>query len=370
MNHKKYMKYAIKLAKKGTFTTSSNPIVGCVIVKNNIIVGKGWHKKRGSEHAEIIALNMAKNLSYGAIMYVTLEPCSHYGLTSPCYKKIISSGIREIFISIKDPNPKVNGTSIQKLKKSGIKVHVGLLKKKNKFLNREFFKWIKTKNPWINLKIAMSFDGKIATKSGESKWITSKKSRQEVHKLRAKNAAILTTSNTVLHDNPLLNVRLKEMNCLDKKYFYKKKFIQPIRIIIDSKNRIQKNHKIIQIKSKIFLIRLKKDKKNWPNHVKQIIIPEYKKKINLILLFKFLGTLNIKNILVESGSIFSSSLLSLNIIDELIIYCAPIILGNKSKPIFLLNHIKKISQSKKIIFRKISKIGKDLCIKINFKKKQ
>ncbi|MCW5197533.1 bifunctional diaminohydroxyphosphoribosylaminopyrimidine deaminase/5-amino-6-(5-phosphoribosylamino)uracil reductase RibD [Buchnera aphidicola] len=368
INHKKYMKYAIKLAKKGIFTTSSNPIVGCVIVNNKIIVGQGWHQKRGSEHAEIIALNMAKKLSYGATMYVTLEPCAHYGLTGPCYKKIISSGIYKIFISTKDPNPKVNGKSIKKLKKSGIKVNIGLLKKKSKFLNREFFKWIKTGNPWINLKIAMSLDGKIATQSGKSKWITSKKSRNEVHKLRAQNTAILTTSKTVLQDNPLLNVRVQDMNILDQKKFPKENFVQPIRIIIDSKNRIQKNHKIIQITNKILLIRLKSDNKKWPKHVKQIIIPPYKNKINLILLFKFLGTLNIKNILVESGSLFASSLLSLNIIDELIIYCAPIILGNNSKPIFLLNYIKKISQSKKIIFRKVFKIGNDLCMKINFKK--
>jgi diaminohydroxyphosphoribosylaminopyrimidine deaminase/5-amino-6-(5-phosphoribosylamino)uracil reductase len=368
INHKKYMKKAIKLAKKGIFTTSINPIVGCIIVKNNIIVGKGWHQKRGSEHAEIIALKMAKKLSYEATMYVTLEPCSHYGLTGPCYKKIISSGINNIFIAVKDPNPQVNGKSIKKLKKSGIKVHIGLMKKKSKFINREFFKWIKTGNPWINLKIAMSFDGKIATKSGESKWITSKKSRSEVHILRAQNTAILTTSNTIIQDNPSLNVRFSEMNIIQRKSFPIENFIQPIRIIIDSKNRVKKNHKIFKINSQILLIRLKKDKKIWPQHVKQIIVPKYKNKINLILLFKLLGTLNIKNILVESGSLFTSALLSLNMIDELIIYCAPIILGNQSKPIFLLNYIKKLSQSKKIIFRKISKIGKDLRIIINFKK--
>ncbi|WP_343187676.1 bifunctional diaminohydroxyphosphoribosylaminopyrimidine deaminase/5-amino-6-(5-phosphoribosylamino)uracil reductase RibD [Buchnera aphidicola (Periphyllus koelreuteriae)] len=368
INHKNYMKKAIFLAKKGIFTTSINPVVGCIIVKNNIIVGTGWHKKFGSNHAEINALNQAKKLANGAIMYVTLEPCCHYGKTKPCYKKIIKSGIKKIFIATKDPNPKVSGKSINLLKKNGIIIHLGLMKKEAEFINRDFFKWMKKGIPWIKLKIAMSIDGKIADKFGCSKWITSKKSRQNVQLLRAQSSAILTTSNTIIQDNPLLNVRISDMNKKNKKNFPIKNFIQPIRIIIDSKNRINKNFKIINIKSKILLIRLKKDNIKWPKHVQQIIVPKYKKKINLLYLFNFLGKLKIKNILIESGSLLSSSLISLKLIDELIIYYSPIILGNNSKPAFILNNIKKISQSKKVYFKKILKIGSDLKLTINFKK--
>ncbi|CAL4323111.1 Riboflavin biosynthesis protein RibD [Buchnera aphidicola (Periphyllus testudinaceus)] len=366
MNHKIYMKKAIFLAKKGIFTTSSNPMVGCIIVKKNIIVGQGWHKKFGSSHAEINALKESKKLSIGSTMYITLEPCFHYGKTGPCYKKIVKSGIKEIFIAVKDPNPKVSGQSIKFFKKSGIIVHLGLMKNEAKNLNKDFFKWMKTKIPWIKLKMAMSIDGKIADNSGFSKWITSKKSRKNVQILRAKSSAILTTSNTVIKDNPLLNVRFSDINKKNKLIIKKKNYIHPIRIIIDSKNRIKKNHKIIQIKEKIFLIRLKSDNKKWPKHVKQIIVPQYKKKINLINLFYLLGTLNIKNILIESGSLLATSLISLKLVDELIIYCAPIILGNKSKPIFLFNKIKKMSQSKKIYFKKITRIGSDLKFTITF----
>ncbi|WP_343190224.1 bifunctional diaminohydroxyphosphoribosylaminopyrimidine deaminase/5-amino-6-(5-phosphoribosylamino)uracil reductase RibD [Buchnera aphidicola (Mollitrichosiphum nigrofasciatum)] len=357
MNDKIYMYKAIKLAKKGKFTTKPNPNVGCIIVnKKGKIVGSGWHEKKGSPHAEKIAIKMAKKKTINSTMYITLEPCSHYGQTSPCYKKIISAKINKVVCSMIDPNPLVSGKGLKKLKKAGIEVKLGLLNKISKKINQGFIKRMQTGLPFITFKMGTSIDGRVSLKNGDSKWITSEKSRSNVQKLRAKNDAILSTSNTVIKDNALLNIR--------KKNILKKINTQPIRIIIDSKNKIQPNQKIIKFKSKIFLIRFKKDKKIWPEHVKQLIIPKINNKINLIHLFKLLGNKNINNLLIESGPKLFSTLLKEKIIDKLILYISPKILGNNSKPLAIIKTI-NLSKAIKLKFDSIKKIGEDIRIKLD-----
>jgi len=207
---KYFMKYALSLAKKGKFTTSPNPNVGCVIVHNNKIIGKGFHSKTGKSHAEIYALKMAGEKSKGATAYITLEPCNYYGKTPPCTDALINAGIQRVVVAMEDPNPKVSGSGLLKLKNAGIKITNNLLIDKAEKLNLGFLKRMRIGIPYIQCKLAASIDGRTALSSGESKWITSKESRQDVQIFRAQADAILTSSSTVLFDNPSLNVRWKD----------------------------------------------------------------------------------------------------------------------------------------------------------------
>lgn len=352
-----FMKKAIKLAQKGKYTTHPNPNVGCIIVKNNKIVGTGWHEKAGSNHAEVNAINMAGKLAKHGTAYISLEPCNHFGKTPPCCKLIVKSGITRVVISILDPNPKVSGQGIQYLQKHGIQTTVGILSQQSQKINLGFFKRMQTGIPWIQLKMAISIDGKTSMKNGESKWITSQESINNVHKFRALSSAILSTSTTILHDNPILTAR-----------YYKKihnnsyqSYLQPIRIIIDSKNQVQPIHNIIQNNNgKVWLIRLQKDDKNWPKHVKQIILPQYKKKIHLKKLFKFLGSQGINIIWTECGPNLYSKLLNMNLIDELILYIAPKMLGNTAKSLYFSKKNMTLSEVPKFSFQNIKKFGTDI----------
>lgn len=301
-----YLLKALKLAQKGRFTTMPNPNVGCVIVKDDTIVGEGYHVKAGEDHAEINALRVAGDSAKGATVYVTLEPCSHYGRTPPCTAALIESGIKRIVIAMLDPNPNVRGRGIVELQNAGIIVHYNIMLKEAEEINKGFIKRIRTGLPWITLKLATSLDGRSAMYSGESKWITSVQSRQDVQCFRAESDVILSTASTVLADNPRLNVR---WDCLPeeiKDHYDSNKVRQPFRVIIDSANRILPTHRCIQNEGKIFLARIKKDNLNWPKSVEQLLIPtndQYdNKKVNLVELIKILSCLEINTILVEAGS--------------------------------------------------------------------
>ncbi|CAL4043517.1 Riboflavin biosynthesis protein RibD [Buchnera aphidicola (Tetraneura ulmi)] len=356
MNDIFYMKKAIKLAKNGFFTTPPNPNVGCIIInQKKIIIGFGWHQKTGEHHAEIFALNMARNETNGSTMYVTLEPCSHYGLTPPCCKKIVKSGIKKVIIATLDPNPKVSGKGVEYLKNHGVVVKIGVLEKEAININIGFFKRMKTGIPWIQLKLGMSIDGRIALENGKSKWITCKKSREDVYNFRAQSQIILTSSKTILSDNPLFNVQHKNKN---------KKIKKPILVIIDNKNKIKPNHhSILKNKKKIWIIRLKKDEEKWPKHVKQIIFEKSKKKINIKKLLQYFGKKKINIVWIESGPRLAGYFLEKKLIDELILYTSPKILGQTAKPLFeLKNPIKDVNKKQKLIFYSIKLISSDLKI--------
>ncbi|XBC38604.1 MAG: bifunctional diaminohydroxyphosphoribosylaminopyrimidine deaminase/5-amino-6-(5-phosphoribosylamino)uracil reductase RibD [Buchnera aphidicola (Melaphis rhois)] len=356
-----YMKKAIKIAKKGILTTSPNPNVGCIIVKNNTIIGTGWHKKSGNYHAEIYALKKAGKHARGATAYITLEPCSHFGKTPPCCIQLIKSGISRVVISIIDPNPKVSGNGIRWLKKEGIIVIVGILSNESKNINQGFFQRMKTGIPWVKLKLASSIDGRTALKNGLSKWITSYKSRQDVQMYRIQSDAIISSSSSIITDDALLTVRYKQIKKFNNLHINNKsKIKQPLRVIIDSKNRVQPSHKCIQEPGKILLIRLKHDNNTWPKHVEQVILNNKTSKINLIELLKLLGTRQINTVWVESGASLSGAFLKLNIINELIIYIAPKVLGHCAKPLFVLENYKALSVVPKFSFKKIVKIGQDI----------
>ena len=232
MNEEKFMREALRIAKNAEGRTSPNPMVGAVIVRDEKIIAEGWHRKAGTPHAEIHALNMAGDLAKDSTLYVTLEPCSHFGRTPPCANAIVNAGIKKVVIAMTDPNPKVAGRGIEILKNAGIEVEVGILEDQARRLNEVFIKWITTQKPFVTLKTAMSLDGKIAAATGQSQWITSEESRRKVHQLRDINDAIMVGIGTVLADNPSLTTRIDGGK-------------NPIRIIVDSQLRTPINANVI-----------------------------------------------------------------------------------------------------------------------------
>ncbi|WGX74985.1 bifunctional diaminohydroxyphosphoribosylaminopyrimidine deaminase/5-amino-6-(5-phosphoribosylamino)uracil reductase RibD [Paraclostridium bifermentans] len=321
---KYYMSLAINLARKGIGKVNPNPMVGAVIVKDNKIVGTGYHEKYGGKHAEINAIENSRESLNESTMYVNLEPCSHFGKMPPCVDKIIESKINKVVIASVDPNPLVQGKGIKKLRDAGIEVKVGVLDEENKKLNEVFLKYIKNKKPFVVMKVAMSLDGKIATTTGQSKWISCDESRRHVHKLRSQVMSILVGINTVIKDNPMLDCRLENGK-------------NPIRIIVDTTLKIHIDSKIVSSSKSIRTIVV--TTKNANRNVMKLLedkgveILTVNLKNNLVDLKEMinkLGELNIDSILIEGGSSLNFSAINENIVDKIQVYVAPIILGGES----------------------------------------
>ncbi len=317
------MNEALKLALSVKGMTYPNPCVGSVIVKNDNIISKGATQKAGSDHAEIVCLKKAGSKAKNSEMYVTLEPCSHFGKTPPCVDAIIKAGIKKVIIASKDPNQLVNGRSISILKNKKIKVIVDVLKKEAEQVNEEFFKFIKTGIPFIALKYAMTLDGKISSDSGNSKWITNSESRDYVQLLRKQYNSILVGRNTINLDNPLLNCRL---NAIDKSY-------QPVRIIIAKSGNFEKNRKVFKGNLKTFIFTTKKGREKIEKDHKlggnlNIHTPE-NAAFNLEYIVKEIGKLSIVSVLVEGGSFTITEFLKSGFVDKIFVFIAPKIIGGK-----------------------------------------
>ena len=321
-----YMKRALELAIQGSGYTNPNPLVGAVIVKNDRIIGEGFHKHYGSHHAEINAFLNAREDVTGATMYVTLEPCSHYGKTPPCAQAIVDKGIKKVIIGMRDPNPLVSGKGIEILKDSGIEVVTGVLEDEGMKLNEIFLKYITTKLPFVIMKTAMTLDGKIATRINASKWVTGEFSRKYVHELRHRVAGIMVGIGTVLADDPSLTTRFEDGIGND-----------PIRIIVDSSAKISMEAKVLNLESSaktIIAVTEKADniklKLLEEKGAVIIVIPSKNGRVDLKLLMKELGERNIDSILLEGGSELNYSSLEEGIIDKVYSFIAPKIIGGNT----------------------------------------
>lgn len=333
IDHEHYMRLAIKLALKAKGQTSPNPIVGAVVVKDGVVVGRGYHKMAGENHAEVIALTEADGNACDSRLYVTLEPCQHFGKTPPCVDKIIEGGVKEVIIATRDPNPVNNGKGILKLRQNRIGVIEGVLKKEAERINEVFNKYIITGLPFIIVKVAQSLDGKIATAIGESKWLTSDAARRYVHRLRSKVDAVLVGVNTVLKDDPLLTARysLKLIPRLRSgQAAYSQK---PIKIILDSNLRTPPDARIFSGQSPAPVII--SAKKNAPrNRIKRL--KERGAKIlfskSLYALMKQLANLEISSILIEGGGETIASALVERLVDKMFVFIAPKLIGGRNAP--------------------------------------
>jgi diaminohydroxyphosphoribosylaminopyrimidine deaminase / 5-amino-6-(5-phosphoribosylamino)uracil reductase len=321
----KYMRRALELAKKGAGYTNPNPLVGAVIVKDGRIIGEGYHEVYGSHHAEVNAFkNTIEDVS-GSTMYVTLEPCSHYGKTPPCAKTIVEKGIKKVIVALGDPNPEVAGRGIKFLRDSGIEVVTGVLEEESRRLNEIFLKYITTKLPFCILKTAMTLDGKIAARTGDSKWITNEESRKYVHKLRHRVSSIMVGVGTILQDDPMLNTRIQEVNGSD-----------PIRIVVDTSGKTPLKARVLNIKSNAKTIiaatelaSQEKLKEFERMGAEVIITPLRENRVDLKYLMKALGERKIDSVLLEGGSELNYSAMEAGIIDKVNAFIAPKFIGGR-----------------------------------------
>lgn len=353
------MRRALELACKGKGLVNPNPMVGAVIVKDNKIIGEGFHEYFGGNHAEVNALNMAGENAKGAEIYVTLEPCSHFGKTPPCAIALVKAGIKKVIIAMKDPNPIVSGRGIKILQDNGIEVVVGVLYKEALKLNEVFVKYITTKRPYVVMKTASTLDGKISTVTGESRWISSEVSREYVHHLRNEMMGIMVGIGTIIADNPLLTTRIDGEICKS-----------PTAIIVDSKLRLPINSKILEtLKHRRIIIGVTEEadeakvRQLEEMGVSIIKTPLKNKRVDLNFLMTKIGEAGIDSILLEGGSTLNFSCLRENIVDKVMCFIAPIILGGeKAKTSVGGSGIEFLSEAVKVSNIKLKSIGQDILI--------
>lgn len=363
-NDQAFMAKALRLAGKGLYTTRYNPRVGCVIVRNDSIIGQGFHTYPGEPHAEINALNNVNGSVKGATVYVTLEPCVHQGKTPPCSQALINADVSKVIVAMLDPNPIVNGKGLQHLQSNNIKTASNIMASEAAALNKGFIQRCTNNRPYITVKSAISLDGKTALNSGESKWITSEAARKDVQKLRARSCAILTGIDTVLSDDPSLNVRLKR-----SELGIEKEIQQPIRIILDSQLRIPLNAKILQPTSEIIIYTCSNKSKKLSAlkdlNIEVIQIETEETGLSLKSIMSELSSRNINEVLVEAGSTLVGSLLSNKLVDEMVVYMAPHIMGNKALNMASMPTIETMQDRIKFKIQEIRRIGQDLKITMN-----
>lgn len=362
MQDEMYMARALKLAQRGRFTTHPNPNVGCVIVKEGEIVGEGFHFRAGEPHAEVHALRMAGEKARGATAYVTLEPCSHHGRTPPCCEALINAGVTRVVAAMQDPNPQVAGRGLFRLQQEGIEVSHGLMMQDAEAINKGFLKRMRTGFPFIQLKLGASLDGRTAMANGESQWITSAQSRRDVQRLRAQSHAILTTSDTVLADNPSMTVRWDELSADTQSCYSQDDLRQPLRIVLDRQNRVTPEHRIVQQPGETLFVRTGEDSRTWPEGVRTLIVPEHNGHLDLVVLMMQLGRQQVNSIWVEAGPTLAGALLQAGLVDELIVYVAPKLLGNDARGLFVLPGLEKLADAPQLKFSEIRPVGPDICL--------
>ena len=355
-NHEYFMDLALKLALKGKGRTSPNPMVGALVVKDGRIVGRGYHEKAGLAHAEVIALDDAGQKAKGANLYVTLEPCTHFGRTPPCVDKIIKSGIKNVIVGMVDPNPVNNGKGIKILKAHKIKVETGFLEDKLKKINESFIKYITRKIPFVTVKVGQSLDGKIATRTGDSKWITSDRSRGLAHRLRSGYDAIMVGVNTILRDDPRLDA-----------WFSKK---QPIKIVVDSQLSTSQEANVFSRRGSVIIVTLPvksgqetENRKILAEKAKILDVKEKAGQINLRDMMKKLAQSRITNILVEGGGTLIGGLFDEGLVDKVMFFISPKIIGGKEAITSVMGRgVSRMDKAVKLKKIGLKRIGEDFLI--------
>lgn len=346
-----YMQRALRLAARGMYTTQPNPRVACVIVKNDLVVGEGWHQRAGEAHAEVLALQAAGERATGATAYVTLEPCNHTGKTPPCVDALIAAGVKKVFAAMQDPNPLVAGKGLKRLQDAGVEVQVGLLEAQARDLNPGFIKRMETGLPFVRVKLAMSLDGRTAMASGESKWISGEPARADVQKLRARSSAILTGIGTVLADDPQLDVRLGSKHG---------EIVQPLRVVVDSQLRFPKTARMLGCGGGMLVATTQSLPAAADYEVVQLAATA--RGVDLQALLKLLAQREINEVHVEAGANLCGALLQEKLVDEIVVYQAPHIMGDAARSLFALPGLSEMNQRIELVFNDVRSIGQDLRI--------
>ncbi|HDI3247071.1 bifunctional diaminohydroxyphosphoribosylaminopyrimidine deaminase/5-amino-6-(5-phosphoribosylamino)uracil reductase RibD [Vibrio cholerae] len=348
------MSRAIELAWRGRFTTSPNPNVGCVITRGEQIVGEGFHFRAGEPHAEVHAMRQAGELTRGATAYVTLEPCSHYGRTPPCAEGLIKAGVAKVICAMQDPNPQVAGKGVQMLRDAGIEVEVGLLEADARALNRGFLKRMETGMPYVQLKMAASLDGQTALANGKSQWITSPAARKDVQRFRAQASAILSTSQTVLADNASLAVRWHDLPLSVQAQYAEADLRQPLRVILDRQHQLHPELALYQTPSPVLRV---------ASENAELCISAEHGKLDLRELLALLAQQhNVHQVWVEAGSQLAQSLIEQKLVDEIILYLAPKLMGSDGRGLFGALGLTEMAEAIELKIEDCRMVGADLRI--------
>ncbi len=349
-----YMARALRLAERGLLTTAPNPRVGCVLVRDGVVVGEGWHERAGLPHAEINALQQAGSQAAGATAYVTLEPCCHQGRTPPCTDALIAAGVTRVVAAMEDPNSQVAGQGLAALQSAGIDATAGVLADAAEQLNAGFVLRMRQGRPWVRCKLAMSVDGRTAMASGESRWITAAAARADVQQLRARSDAIMTGIGTLLADDPSLNVRIDGMD---------ESYRQPLRVILDSRLRTPPDAKLLDLPGETLIVTGAVDADNEARltrtGIRIVTLPTQDGQLDLPAVLQYLGTLQINEVHLEAGATLCGALLQAGLLDELVIYMAPHLMGNAAHGLFALPGLEQMSQRIKLSITDVRAVGDD-----------
>ena len=348
-----FMSRALALAERGRNTATPNPNVGCVIVKGGRAVGEGWHERAGEAHAEVRALESMRESPEGSTAYVTLEPCSHHGRTPPCAEALVAAKLVRVVCALEDPNPQVRGRGIAKLREAGIRADVGLMAREAEEAHRGFLTRMRTGRPWMRIKAAASLDGRIALANGTSRWITSEAARRDVHALRARSCAMLTGIGTVRHDDPELTVRLVPCSR------------QPRRVLIDHRLEVPLSAKILQGEPPI-IVTVSDDPGRRAaleaRGAEVVRVPGDGRKADLAALAQFLGSRGFNEVTVETGGKLMGSLVRSGVIDELVLYLAPMLLGDDAQGLFAMGELVRLEEAPRLRITDVRNVGEDIRI--------
>ncbi|WP_458734489.1 bifunctional diaminohydroxyphosphoribosylaminopyrimidine deaminase/5-amino-6-(5-phosphoribosylamino)uracil reductase RibD [Zobellella taiwanensis] len=356
----RWMARALELARRGRFTTSPNPAVGCVIVKDGELLGEGFHRRAGGPHAEVFALREAGEAARGATAYVTLEPCSHHGRTPPCAQGLIDAGVARVVAAMVDPNPRVAGRGLAMLREAGIQAEAGLMSEAAEAVNTGFLHRMRTGRPFVTLKLAASLDGRTALANGESQWITGPAARRDVQRHRAQSCAILSGADTVLMDNAALNVRWTELPASLRHHYAENELRQPLRIVIDTQNRLHAGLRLFAQPGPILLLRGRVTG-GLGDEVEECVLPLSEHgKLDLALLLQELGRRQLNHLWVEAGATLGGALFAAGLVNELVLYQAPMLMGNPARGLLALPEFTAMSQPPRLAWQDCRFVGGDL----------
>lgn len=333
-----HMRRALALAERGLWTTQPNPRVGCVIAHDAVRVGEGWHARAGGPHAEVVALDAAGANARGATAYVTLEPCAHHGRTPPCADALIAAGVARVVVATGDPNTRVDGRGIERLRAAGIDVQIGLLHDEARVLNAGFFSRFERGRPWLRVKVAASLDGRIALANGESKWITGVEARADVQRWRARSSAILTGIGTVLADDPHLTARPAMADSGDDRAAGEGGFVAPLRVVLDARLRTPASAHVLDRAAPTLIVHARDAAPNDDRFekVERLAVDSDGGRLDIASVLTALAAREINEVQVEAGSILTGALIDGGFVDEFLLYVAPILLGDTARPMVVL----------------------------------
>ncbi len=360
------MQRALTLATRGLETTDPNPRVGCVIARGDHIIGEGWHERAGEAHAEVLALRAAATQAAGATAYVTLEPCSHHGRTPPCADSLIGARVARVVYAVEDPNPEVRGRGAQRLREAGVVVQSGLCEQEALEINRGFIKRMQHGRPWVRLKLAMSLDGRTALASGASRWITGEAARHDVQLWRARSSALLTGMGTLLADDPRLDVRLPDESAGGGRR-------QPLRVLLDGSLRTPPGARLFTVPGEVLILTsVPASDPRWEPRCAALAaqgarietLPAAGGRVPLLMALERLGELEVNELQVEAGPTLAGEFFSQSLVDELLLYVAPKLLGPQARPLAMLPPLADLGDAQSFALVEARELGGDVRLRL------